>query len=220
MYEIPQQLLSLATWQLSDKNGNSGQTKEAFIPSGAGGMDAAGMPPEAAAGMASPMAPAAPVDPAAMGMMPGMDMGMGMPGAPMPELPMPAPAPLPSEATPPTTSTGGGSKKIDPAMIYTEMINIRKMLSLMFQNLGWELPPDVLNSGEIGRAMASGESLPPPPSAPSDVLMPGGEKQGVADSNKRYMGAPYPPFTSCTTVVSGLDALAAVCRSMTEGNKK
>ncbi|GAG67449.1 unnamed protein product [marine sediment metagenome] len=235
IYGIPEQLLKIASWRVSSGKGKEAadsNVKEAFIPTGMEG-GGGGMPPGMAGGM-PPMPPMPPVGAmgpadAGMGMPPGMpmDMGMGMP----PEAAMgamPPPPPPPAEAAPATTGGKGGSSKIDPSMIYTEMINVRRLLTTMFKNLGWELPPDVLDNTEIARAIASGESasaappqggemaasIPPPPEPPPAAApAPPAEKQGSDGEISMTMGVPH-ATPSHKTVANGWDAVAALSRSL------
>jgi hypothetical protein len=48
----------------------------------------------------------------------------------------------------------GKNAKIDPGMIYMELGRVRKLLTTMFQNLNWDLPPDILDDQMVAQSVA------------------------------------------------------------------
>lgn len=260
MESISSELLKIAAWQTS--KGPSDE-KKGFVPAGAamaGGMGmGAPAPPglPGAPGAVGPMPPVPPVGPmdpmGGMGIDPAMlEAAMGGGGAAPPMPPMPAePPPTPPPETPPeappeatASKTEGSAKKIDPALIYAELINMRKLIATMFSRLDWEIPPDMLQNTEIGRAIAQGESLPAaaaatPPAAPpapeppmpapptpgpeaAPPMEPMPAKQAtdasLADKLEampsEVMGTKYGERNPSTTLADKLDAVAALSRSL------
>jgi hypothetical protein len=180
---IDPMLLDIAEWRLADRI-----TKQAFTPPEAmvppGDPSAAGGAPPAGMGAMGGGMP--PMDPAMMASM-GGGMGGGMEGGMPPVDPSMAAAGgmggIPPElqamitqavqqamsqqtgspAAPGSGAAGPGKgAKIDPGMIYLELGRVRKMLTTMFQNMGWNLPPDILDDQMVAQAVA-GQS---PTSAP------------------------------------------------------
>ena len=146
---IDSNLLKLAAWKLQRSE------KKGFVPPG-GGMDpmmGGGMPPmDPMMGGGMP-----PMDPMMGGGMPPMDPAM-MGGAP------PAPAPPPAEA-PADPAAGGAVKKpkLDPAAIYVEQVRNRKLLIGLYQQLGLNLPENILDDEDI---IAPGVIDKPKPAEP------------------------------------------------------
>jgi hypothetical protein len=209
MHQINKLLIDLADWTL-----NANSEKAAFVPSeaaaAAGGPPSGEMPPADPAAAADPMAAAAGGPPPMGGPPPGagspppvpggqgdplsalvpviqqivtqtmQQMGMGGGG-------MPGGAP-----GAPGAAGAGGKAKIDPAFIYQELSRVRKMLSGVFEQQGWPLPPDILDDPAVG-ALAMGQS---PVSAPigaeggaPGAAPPGGAPPGGAPPG----GAPASP---------------------------
>jgi hypothetical protein len=177
-HAINDTLLDLAAWKLNGE-------KEAFVPPGAEDPAAGGggMPPDPMAGGGGmppdPMAGGAPPDPmaaAAAGALPppgGLDPMMQQAITQAVQQAMAGGA-GPASAGP--AGPGKGSAKIDPGLVYMELGRIRKMFTNMFENLGWELPPDILDDNMVAQSVigqdpsgtptdAAGGSAPPDPAA-------------------------------------------------------
>lgn len=58
--------------------------------------------------------------------------------------------------TPGPAGPGKGSAKIDPGLVYMELGRVRKLLTGMYQNLDWELPPDILDDSAVAQSVAGG----------------------------------------------------------------
>ncbi len=146
---IDSSLIKLAAWKLQRS------AKQAFVPPG-GGMDpmmGGGMPMDPMMGGGMP-----PMDPAMMGGMPPMDPAMAAP---------------PPPAAPPADQAGGAVKKpkLDPAAIYVEQVRNRKLLIGLYQQLGLNMPDDILDDEDI---MAPGIVEKPKPAAPPKAEGPAG----------------------------------------------
>lgn len=170
MHEINQTLIDVADWRV---RGNV--EKEAFVPTptdpaaAAGGGMPPGMPPDGQM----------PADPMAMGGGMPPAMGGGMPPAAGGAPPMLDPIIQQSitQAVQAAMQQGGaggeGSKvagpgkgaKVDPGLLYMELGRIRKMMTTMFQNLGWELPPDILDDTMVAQAVSGGAPAGQPTNA-------------------------------------------------------
>jgi hypothetical protein len=179
-------LLDLAAYRLkADAEREAFLTKRAFVPSGS--TD----PAAAAAGMGDPAA--AMGGGGGMGMPPGGGMGMPMPMDPamagtMPGAMAAAQPPMPGQPAPgqpgQPAAGAGKSNKIDPAFIYQELARIRKLQTHMYQQMGWQLPPDILDDATAAQALIGGAPpvsqpiQPGPAGPPPGGAAPGGAPQG------------------------------------------
>lgn len=59
----------------------------------------------------------------------------------------------------------GAGAKIDPGMIYMELGRVRKLLTGMYQNLQWDLPPDILDDQMVAQSVAGQQPVSPPTDA-------------------------------------------------------
>lgn len=183
-HEINPVLVDVADWRV-----RGDAEKKAFVPPGMDPMAAGGgAPPMGAPPMGAPPMGAPPMDPAAMGGAPPMDPAMAAGGAP-PMDPVIQQAITQAVQTamgggaggpggPAGAGPGKGAGKVDPGLIYMEMGRIRKMMTTMFQNLGWELPPDILDDEMVAQSVvggapagqptdAAGGAPPAPPADPA-----------------------------------------------------
>jgi hypothetical protein len=200
LQEVNPVLIDCARWRVQGEH-----EKQAFIPPGGDPAAMGGAPPmdPAAMGGAPPMDPAAmggapPMDPAMAGG--GMPMDPAMAGGGMPPMdPMagggaidPATqAAIDAAVQAALGATGGGAAgagapgaagpgkgaKIDPGMIYMELGRMRKMMTTMFQNLSWELPPDILDDQAVAQSVSGMDPASPPTdqavAAPAPAEQPG-----------------------------------------------
>jgi hypothetical protein len=47
----------------------------------------------------------------------------------------------------------GGKAKVDPGLLYMELGRLRKLMTTMYQNLGWDLPPDILDDSQVAQSV-------------------------------------------------------------------
>lgn len=209
-YGVPPALFDIAAWQLNNAN-----EKQAFVPSdpaAAGGdpMAAGGMPPGADPAMAG--GGATPMDPMAAGGAgpPGMDPmaggAGGAPGAPLDPMMIQqivqavlqqtggGAAGGPAGAAGP----GKGSAKVDPGLIYMELGRVRKLLTGMYQNLDWELPPDILDDAAVAQSVIGGQPAGQP--LPAGGAPAGGDPAAAAGG-----GAPGLPAVGQSGAINPIE---------------
>lgn len=162
---INPELLALAEWRLNELQ-KQAMEKTAFTPPG-GGAPPGGAPMDPAA-----MGGAPPMDPAAMGGAPPMDPA-AMGGAPVPGgggLTAESIAQIVTQ----TMQQGGGAAgagaaggpgaagkmvKPDIATVAIDIFQVKKMLQYLFNTMGIQLPPDILDGPN--RDPSTGISMPP-----------------------------------------------------------
>lgn len=183
---INPELLALAEWRVANPEGNP---KEAFVPPdpAAGG---GGAPPGAPPGMdPSAMGGAPPgMDPAAMGgAPPGVDPA-AMGGAPDPMSAVMQQLQAMQQqiqqlqgggaaAQPGAAGAGGKPMKADINTVAMDCYQTKKLLVGMYQRMGWELPPDILDGPN--RDPSTGASMAPgAPGSTSDPARPADAGQG------------------------------------------
>jgi hypothetical protein len=238
MQVIYPELLELAQWRL---DGTPGTDKAAFVPvdpAAAGappGDPAAAMaadPAAAAAGGQPPTDPAAamggapPVDPMMAGGAPpaGGDPSMAGGGLP-PELQMmvdqAVQTALQSQGATPGAAPGqpgaaGGTKKVDPALLYMELGRVRKLLTHLLQNIGLELPPDILDDGMVAQSVLLGGAAPKPLGTGAAGGAPGGMAPaggGAAPTAKQALDFLFEPAANAGQLSRKVDILEILSRS-------
>ena len=184
-------LVKQAFWKM-----NTGDMeKSAVVPP----MDPSGMPMGAGPPMDPAMGGAPPMDPAAAGGPPPPPGGAGGAPAPPPGL-MGDPAiqqivQQVVQATLAQTGGGmagggggkgkGGAGKLDPLLLHAELGYIRKLLTHLYQQMGLELPPDILDTpAQVSAEMETGQ-VPP-----GGVAQPMGAPPGPAPGGPMPMGPP------------------------------
>ena len=95
---------------------------------------------------------------------------------------------------------GKGSAKVDPGLIYMELGRVRKLLTGMYQNLDWELPPDILDDSAVAQSVAgadpTGQPLPPggaPPAADPAAAAGGAPPPGLPGIGQSAPISPIEP---------------------------
>jgi hypothetical protein len=183
-------LVKQAFWKM-----NTGDMeKSAVVPP----MDPSGMPMGAGPPMDPAMGGAPPMDPAAAGGPPPPPGGAG--GAPAPPPGIVGDPAIQQivqqviQATLAQTGGGmgggggkgkGGAGKLDPLLLHAELGYIRKLLTHLYQQMGLELPPDILDTpAQVSAEMETGQ-VPP-----GGVAQPMGAPAGPAPGGPMPMGPP------------------------------
>jgi len=196
--------------------------KKAFVP--AANMDPnapAGAPPmdPSGAGGAPPMDPSMmvaaggmpPMDPSMMGAaagggMPPMDPSMmaaagGMPADPNAAAAAPAPAA--------SASASGGKSKLDADMVYLQLGRMIKLITNLYQQLGVQLPPDMLDDQKILADVK--QDLPPDQAA--------APKAASAGEPYQFAATESPEQDTLTEQRQRVDAILALVKSQQRGTR-